>query len=420
MTNLQRAILALLLALTFAADVQPFSGSPLPLLSRLRSSTSSSTTSFGKNPISCLFSSRRPTPGVTKKTSDVLSLESIRSSLIRQEETIIFALIERAQFYSNDVIYSKAPGVRLLGYNSPPLPVGAVWRDPAAPPSSTAAAAQQPPPLSFLDYMLMGTEVLHSTVRRYTSPEEHAFFPNCLPPPLEDLAKLDYPSNLLSPINGAHAISLNAALLRRYITDVVPRISVPGDDEQYGSSVLCDVSILQALSKRIHYGKFVAESKYRASPELYERLVKNDDRQGVMDALTDKTVETRVLRRAALKCATYGREPLLNVDMPVWKAVGKRPKEGEGDDLPDSEAVTMIVAAAASAAAIAAVEATMQSRTNGASGLKVDPMAIEEIYRDLIIPLTKEVEVEYLFARCGRPTATTTTTTTEASAKKNK
>ena len=47
-------------------------------------------------------------------------------------------------------------------------------------------------------------------------------------------------------------------------------------------------------------------------------------------------------------------------------------------------------------------------------------MAIEEIYKDFVIPLTKEVEVEYLFARCGRPTATTTTTTTEASAKKNK
>ena len=49
-----------------------------------------------------------------------------------------------------------------------------------------------------------------------------------------------------------------------------------------------------------------------------------------------------------------------------------------------------------------AVEATMQRRTNGASGLKVVSIATEEIYRDHMIPLrTKELEkVEYLFVVC--------------------
>lgn len=41
------------------------------------------------------------------KTKDVLSLDSIRSSLIRQEETIIFALIERAQFHENGIVYER-------------------------------------------------------------------------------------------------------------------------------------------------------------------------------------------------------------------------------------------------------------------------------------------------------------------------
>ena len=40
------------------------------------------------------------------KTSDELSLDSIRSTLIRQEETIIFAIIERAQFRCNDIVYT--------------------------------------------------------------------------------------------------------------------------------------------------------------------------------------------------------------------------------------------------------------------------------------------------------------------------
>lgn len=37
--------------------------------------------------------------------SGLLTLENIRSSLIRQEDTIIFNLIERAQYAANDPVY---------------------------------------------------------------------------------------------------------------------------------------------------------------------------------------------------------------------------------------------------------------------------------------------------------------------------
>lgn len=30
---------------------------------------------------------------------------------------------------------------------------------------------------------------------------------------------------------------------------------------------------MQVLSKRIHYGKFVAEAKYQASPEVYKAAI---------------------------------------------------------------------------------------------------------------------------------------------------
>lgn len=74
------------------------------------------------------------------KTVDILSLDSIRSTLIRQEETIIFALIERSQFRQNLIVYKKG-GFGDLGY----------------PPGSTPVDDQ----LSFLEYMLVGTETLH-------------------------------------------------------------------------------------------------------------------------------------------------------------------------------------------------------------------------------------------------------------------
>ena len=33
---------------------------------------------------------------------------------------------------------------------------------------------------------------------------------------------------------------------------------------------------------------------------------------------------------------------------------------------------------------------------------KVDPAIIEAIYRELLIPMTKDIEVAYLYLRCGR------------------
>lgn len=42
-------------------------------------------------------------------------------------------------------------------------------------------------------------------------------------------------------------------------------IAQPGDDYNYGSAGVLDVLCLQALSKRIHYGKYVAEAKFRYS-----------------------------------------------------------------------------------------------------------------------------------------------------------
>jgi chorismate mutase len=51
-------------------------------------------------------------------------------------------------------------------------------------------------------------------------------------------------------------------------------ITTAGDDSNYGSSGVLDVLCLQALSKRVHYGKFVAEAKFRCNAGLSWVLVK--------------------------------------------------------------------------------------------------------------------------------------------------
>jgi chorismate mutase len=306
------------------------------------------------------------------KTVDVFSLDSIRSTLVRQEETIIFALIERAQFRTNKRTY-ESDGFGDLGY---PLGSNAVIE----------GDNQQQRRLSFLEFMLIGTEVLHCGARRYMSPEEHAFFPERLPlHPMDQLPSLQYSKELLSSVGGANEINFNRALLNDYIDTIVPLITKKGDDEQHGSTALCDIAVLQALSRRVHYGKFVAESKYRSDPEEYQRLVDNNDAEGVMKLLTNAVVEEQVVRRARLKAATYGTFFLASLP----------PISANGD-------TKSIIAQAAASAVVAALEALDGYDKEESTHEKVNPAAIESIYRDIIIPMTKDIEVCYLFKRCGR------------------
>lgn len=59
-------------------------------------------------------------------------------------------------------------------------------------------------------------------------------------------------------------------------------------------------ALAQALSKRIHYGKFVAEAKFRAKPQEYAALIRQKDTDGLMALLTDEVQEAKVLPREIL------------------------------------------------------------------------------------------------------------------------
>lgn len=265
---------------------------------------------------------------------DILSLDSIRSSLIRQEETIIFALMERSRFHSNDIVY-KSGGFEAL-HN----------------PSYTFINEE---PLSFLQFMIMGTEQLNAGVGRYASSEEHLFFPGSHNI-LESFPSLDYPE-VLSTVNEAHNLNYNSILLKHYISSILPSITVKGYDEQHGLTVLADIAVLQALSRRVHNGKIIAELKYKANSLIYNKLVQENDSNGVRILLTNSTIERKVIKRAGMKAFIYGQEVNENGHVTFEEKYANK---------------------------------------------KIDPSIIERIYRKFIIPLTKDIEVEYLFKRCGR------------------
>jgi chorismate mutase len=223
------------------------------------------------------------------------------------EDTITFHLIERVQFPLNGTIYK--PGALEI-------------------PNSD---------LSFLDWTLREREKLDSLIRRFQSPDEYPFFPDALQTPI--LKPLHYPKILHE-----NDVNVNEKIKKHYIDTFLPaacadfgRKDRGETEENYGSAATADILCLQALSRRIHFGKFVAESKFQ----------KAEDRDGLGEAITNAAVEKKVLERLRLKARTYGTDPSIGAEAPG----------------------------------------------------KINVDAVVAMYKDFVIPLTKEVEVEYLMQR---------------------
>jgi len=267
---------------------------------------------------------------------DPLSLDRIRSVLTRLEDTIIFGLIERAQFAHNPKIYQKGgfEELRDLDFKG-----------------------------SWLDWFLAETEAFHAKARRYTSPDEYPFTSN-LPEPV--LKSVDFP-RILYPNN----VNANPSILSFYTRQIVPRITktatvqlatskrakgIIGDDEyeddgNYGSAATLDIEVLQAISKRVHYGKFVSESKFLSDPAAFVPHIQTPNRDALDALITKPEVERRLLQRLRKKATVYAQD---------LAADGSPNQDGTG---------------------------------------KIDVDGVVELYEHYIIPLTKEVEVDYLLQR---------------------
>lgn len=120
---------------------------------------------------------RKQTAGASG-LSDELTLDAVRQNLIRQEDSIIFALIERAQYKMNAAVYAT----ETLGAQS------------------------------LLEFTLREQERTFAKIRRYTDDVERAFFPEALPPAI--LPALSYPETLHP---AARAVNLNAEVMALYL-----------------------------------------------------------------------------------------------------------------------------------------------------------------------------------------------------------
>ncbi|ESW29682.1 hypothetical protein PHAVU_002G090000 [Phaseolus vulgaris] len=262
-----------------------------------------------------------PAPSLSIGYSDQIcksfTLDNIRNSLIQQEDSIIFSLLERAQ-YSHDSCAYDNDAFFLDGFKG-----------------------------SLVQYMVLQNEKLHSQVGRYNSAEEHAFFPEYLPQPM--LPHLQYPQVLH---HCADSININTQIWNIYFKDLLPKLVTARNNDECGSIAVCDTLCLQALSKRIHYGKFVAEAKFQDAPSEYESAIKAKDRKLLLELLTCETVEALVKKRVELKAKSFGQ--VVKID--------------EADNVANST-------------------------------YKIKPSFIANLYENWVMPLTKEVQVEYLLRR---------------------
>jgi chorismate mutase len=227
------------------------------------------------------------------------------------EETIIFKLIDRSQYRINEKIY--VPGKSGFDGNDT---------------------------LSLFDLRLRYQEEMDAEFGRFQVPEERPFNKGLpasrrkSPPPPTCLEIADY-----------DCVNLAADIRECYLA-IIPQCCPPGDDGHYGSSVEHDVSAIQAIARRIHFGAlYVGESKYMADPATYGRLIDKRDTDGLMAALTRKEVEEQILMRVREK-VNYA-----------------------------------------------------QACANRSVRTLIDPDAVLALYRDYIIPLTKKGEILYLLNR---------------------
>ena len=241
----------------------------------------------------------------------IIDLRKLRQTLKVLEETIIFALIQRTMYRVNPSIYLKKGMVS--DYSG-----------------------------SFLDFILLGTEKIHAKAGRFENPDEFPFFGE-LPDPI---FKRSTQRSIPDVKAQKKQMNMNSKIKKVYLEEIIPRICMDGLDFEFRSSAVLDVNALSAISKRIHFGIFIAESKFLSDQTEYSKAVKKRDTLVLMEMLTNKKAEEEIYQRVVNKASFYGCNdksgPFIHI---------------------------------------------------------VNPEIIADIYRDWIIPLTKNVEIQYLLAR---------------------
>ena len=270
------------------------------------------------------------------------TVDAVAKKLELLEETVIYRFLDRVQLAFHPGLYPK-PGSKL---------------------ANTANTGEQS---SLLGLRLRAHEAMEQEFGRYSVAEEFPFSAAHSVPQAKNEKPLAAsqaiweklaPQEQRTPVAAELPLSLARireisqcqGILEAYL-DFLPRYCAQTDDMQYGSALEYDVMLLQAISRRIHYGAiYVAELKFQQNEVTLRKLFAgptDELEQKILALITRAEVEQKILKRV------YGKTQAIQYAGPDF----------------------------------------------GLQRHHLEPQALRNFYADCIIPLTKQGELAYLRRR---------------------
>lgn len=196
---------------------------------------------------------------------DYSKLRDLRIKLNQIAEIIIIKLKDRSRFPQNLAVY-RPGGVKL----------------------------KESKKISFLEFALEGLENYHARLGRFEYPDQT--------PMVLTQATSKAVRKVPEPVISKVAINIKKNLLSFY-PKLIKKLCRKGEDKTtFGETVYCDADLLELLNERINLGRFVAESKLRRDPNIYEVI---DDRDALVKCLRNFKREKEVIAQAMKAAARY-------------------------------------------------------------------------------------------------------------------
>ncbi|CAM0947151.1 unnamed protein product [Alopecurus aequalis] len=170
-----------------------------------------------------------------------LGLDTVRDFLTREEDTIVFSLIERAKHPLNLPAYQDH-----------------AWYGPDGRGRNG----------SFVELFVRESEEIQAKAGRYESQLEIPFFHAIVPITLAP--RYNFTTDLYP---AAASVNVNDDIWGIYFNELLPLLAKNDDDGNYAVTAASDLACLQALSRRINYGRYVAEVKFRGDQQRYTTLI---------------------------------------------------------------------------------------------------------------------------------------------------
>lgn len=195
-----------------------------------------------------------------------MNINNIRERLVELEDVILSGLNERSKYKINSDIYIHNSNQFIYNNNFEG---------------------------TYLDFMFKNIENVHSASGRYECFDERPYYKGLSKCIVQRNYNYNLPQEL---IEFSKKINFSPWIKIAYL-NFIQELCESGTDTNYGDTVLIDISNLQAISKRIHYGVLVMEEKYKDNISVYKNFLDKNDDISIINELKNVDIEKHILNR---------------------------------------------------------------------------------------------------------------------------